>query len=201
METVNNRVIGTVLAMLTCIPVAAQAPSSWVDDQTVQRQLTAGDVAVQISFDNDQSRMRVRAAVKINASPDAIWHVLTDCEHAATFIPGVKRCRRIETAPDNSWEVFEQEVKYSWFMPSVSCVIRANYKRPLQIDFKRVSGDLKEEDGAWMLIPVAPNETLLEYDVHVDPGFWIPHVLLRHSLRSELPAALTALRSHAEHPQ
>jgi ribosome-associated toxin RatA of RatAB toxin-antitoxin module len=197
---VNNRAIGTVLAMLTCIKAAAQAPSTWVDDQTVQQQLTSGDVAVQISFDGDQSSMRVRAAVKINASPDAIWHVLTDCERSATFIPGVKRCRRIETAPDNSWETFEQEIKYSWYMPPVTCVIRASYRRPLQIDFKRVSGDLKEEEGHWMLIPRAPNDTLVEYDLHVDPGFWIPRVLLRHSLRSELPAALAAVRSHAEHP-
>ena len=40
--------------------------------------------------------------------------------------------------------------------------------------------------------------TIVEYELYVDPGFWVPRVLLRHSLRSELPAALSALRTRAE---
>jgi hypothetical protein len=38
----------------------------------------------------------------------------------------------------------------------------------------------------------------VEYQLHVDPGFWIPRVLVRHSLRTELPAALAAVRTRAE---
>jgi carbon monoxide dehydrogenase subunit G len=197
---VKYRGIGAVLALL---PIATWAQGSWVDDQTVQQQLAAGQVAVRIVFDGDESRMRVSAAVRIKASPEAIWSVLTDCDHAASFIPGVKRCRRVKSAPDGTWEVIEQESKYSWLMPSVTTVVQADYRRPRRIDFRRVSGDLKDEDGTWLLEADsrerAPgNTTLVEYELHVDPGFWIPRVLLRHSLLSELPAALTALRIRAE---
>ena len=193
--------IGAVLGVL--LPIATWAQGSWVDDQTVQQQLAAGQVAVRIVFDGDESRMRVSAAVRIKASPEAIWSVLTDCDHAASFIPGVKRCRRVKSAPDGTWEVIEQESKYSWLMPSVTTVVQADYRRPQRIDFRRVSGDLKDEDGTWLLEADsrqrAPgNTTLVEYELHVDPGFWIPRVLLRHSLLSELPAALTALRDRAE---
>jgi hypothetical protein len=156
--------------------------------------------------------MRVHAAVRIHASPEVIWGVLTDCDHAATFIPGVKRCHRVQSAPDGSWEIIEQEAKYSWLMPSVTCVLRADYKSPQRIDFKRVSGDLKEEEGDWVLEPerhegesaaatrasVSPEATIVEYDLSVDPGFWIPKVLVRHSLRTELPAALAAVRTRSE---
>jgi hypothetical protein len=124
--------------------------------------------------------------------------VLTDCEHAANFIPGVKRCRRVQSAPDDSWEIVEQEAKYSWWMPAVTTVVRAEYKRPQRIDFKRISGDLKQEEGSWVLESAADAATIVEYELYVDPGFWIPRVLLRHSLRSELPAALTAVRERAE---
>ena len=193
--------IGVVLGAL--LPIATWAQGSWVDDQTVQRQLAAGLVAVRISFDGDESHMRVNAAVAVKASPEAIWSVLTDCDHAASFIPGVKRCRRVKSAPDGTWELIEQESKYSWLMPSVTTVVQADYQRPQRIDFRRVSGDLKDEDGTWLLETspagaVADNTTIVEYELHVDPGFWIPRVLLRHSLRSELPAALTALRNRAE---
>jgi hypothetical protein len=108
----------------------------------------------------------------------------------------------VQTAPDNSWEIIEQESKYSWLMPSVTTIVRADYKRPQRIDFKRVGGDLKDETGTWVLESSSPathdNTTIVEYELHVDPGFWIPRVLVRHSLRTELPAALTAIRSRAE---
>jgi len=184
-------------------------------------------VPMRSAFDGGESRVRVHAAVRINANPEAIWRVLTDCEHAARFIPGVKLCRRLETAPDGSWDLIEQESKYSWLMPSVRCVVRADYKRPERIDFKGVRGDLKDWEGYWLLEPQgrqgpggtgdpigattsrssalartsaqAPDEvTIVEYDLYVDPGFWIPRILLRHSLRTELPAALTALRARSE---
>jgi uncharacterized protein YndB with AHSA1/START domain len=147
--------------------------------------------------------MRLHAAVRINAAPDVIWRVLTDCEHAATFIPGLKRCTRIHAAPDGSWETFEQEIEYSWLMPAVTAVFRVDYKPPLRIDFRRISGDLKDEVGTWLLAAAPQNAaggpaTTVEYEVYVDPGFWVPRVFLRHSLRSELPAALAALRARAQ---
>ena len=193
--------IGAVFGIF--LPIAAWSQDNWLDDKAVQQQLAAGQVAVRIVFDGDDSHVRVDAAVKINAGADAVWRVLTDCDHAATFIPGVKRCRRVETAPDSSWEIIEQESKYSWLMPSVTTVVRAEYKRPQRIDFKRVSGDLKDETGAWVLDVVQPagthgDTTIVEYELHVDPGFWIPKVLVRHSLRTELPAALTAIRERVE---
>ena len=189
------------------LPLATQAGTAWVADPTVQQQLTAGQVAVQIEFDGNQ-HVQVRAAIKVNASAETIWRVLTDCEHASNFIPGVKRCRRVQSAPDGAWEIIEHEAKSSWFMPAVTSVIRAEYKRPHRIDFKRVSGDLKQEEGDWVLEPAqlatagsdpaVGTATIVEYELFVDPGFWVPRVLLRHSLRSELPAALTALRERAE---
>ncbi len=225
--TVGQRVVGAILAAL--LPLATWADDGWLKDPTVQQELADGDVAVRFVFEGDGSRMRVRAAVRINATAQAIWSVLTDCDHAASFIPGVKRCQRIRSAPDGSWEILEQEARYSWLMPAVTCIFRADYKPPSRIDFKRISGDLKQEEGHWVLENPTPDaqsrrasapvtsrvdvatsgiqlgaqpphdaSTVVEYELYVDPGFWIPRVLLRHSLRSELPAALKAVRTRAE---
>jgi uncharacterized protein YndB with AHSA1/START domain len=201
---VNFGAIGAILGML--LPGAALAETAWVRDQTVQQQLADRQVAVRVEFDGDQSRIHVRAAIRINASPESIWHVLTDCDHAASFIPGVKRCHPLKVAPDDSWVIVEQEAKYSWLMPTVKCVIRADYRRPRRIEFKRISGDLQDVEGEWMLEstktgasePDSGPVTTVEYALFVDPGFWIPRVLLRHSLRSELPAAFAALRARVE---
>jgi len=200
---VHLRAIGAVLG--TLLPIATWAQSAWTEDPTVRQQLAAGKVAIRVALDTDGERGRVYAAVRIRAAPEVIWGVLTDCEHAASFIPGLKRCTRIDSAPDGSWDVFEQQIKYSWLMPLVTCVFRAEYKRPQHIDFQRISGDLKDEKGTWALVETpnavaaaAAQTTIVEYDLYVDPGFWVPRVLLRQSLRSELPAALSALRNRAE---
>jgi Polyketide cyclase / dehydrase and lipid transport len=196
---VKYRVIGAVLG--TLLPIATWAQDGWLDDQTVQQQLADGQVAVNIVFEGDGSRVVVNAAVRIKATPEVIWGVLTDCDHAASFIPGVKRCRRVQSAPDGSWEVIEQESKYSWLMPSVTTVVQADYHHLQRIDFKRVGGDLKDEQGTWLLEKeehVSAGAMTVEYQLHVDPGFWIPRVLVRHSLRTELPAALAAVRIRAE---
>jgi coenzyme Q-binding protein COQ10 len=194
--------IWAAIALLQPFTLAAQP--GWAEEPEIQRRLAAGEVIVQAVSTVDPSRPRgeIRAAVRIQASPDAIWNVMTDCQQTPSFVPGLKRCRRIDGAPDGRWEDIEHEVSYSWLLPSVRYVLRAEYDRPHRIDFRRVSGDLKEETGAWLLTRTADGTaTVVEYEVYVDPGFWIPQVLVTHSLRKDLPAALNGLRDRVQGTQ
>jgi len=159
---------------------------------------------VQTTTAIDPSRPRgwIRAAVRIEAQPEAVWRVMTDCRQASAFVPGLKYCRRIGGAADGRWEDIEQEVRYSWLLPSVRYVFRAEYDRPRRIDFHRLSGDLKEEEGEWSLTRTADGRsTDVEYELYLDPGFWIPQVLVTRSLRKDLPAALGGLRERVEMAQ
>jgi coenzyme Q-binding protein COQ10 len=194
--------IWAAIALLQPFTLAAQP--GWAEEPEIQRRLAAGEVIVQAVSTVDPSRPRgeIRAAVRIQASPDAIWNVMTDCQQTPSFVPGLKRCRRIDGAPDGRWEDIEHEVSYSWLLPSLRYVLRAEYDRPHRIDFRRVSGDLKEETGAWLLTRTADGTaTVVEYEVYVDPGFWIPQVLVTHSLRKDLPAALNGLRDRVQGTQ
>lgn len=189
------------VALAVLPPVAPAAPGAWVSDPGVQRRLTAGEVVVQAVSGADPERPRgaVRAAVRIDAPADTIWKIMTDCQQVQIFVPGLKRCRRVDGAADGSWADIEHEVRYSWMLPTVDYVFRARYDRPRRIDFRRISGDLKEEEGAWLLMPAPDGSaTIVEYEVYLDPGFWIPHFLVTRSLRKDLPAALAGLRERAE---
>ena len=184
-------------------PVGAAVPSDWTADPGVQRRLAEGEVVVQTAsaVDPDSPRGRVRAAVLIRARPEAIWAVMTDCRQTPLFVPGLRRCRRIDGAPDGRWEDIEHEVRYSWFMPTVRYVFRAEYDRPHRIDFHRISGDLKEQEGTWLLTQTPDAAaTIVEYDLYLEPGFWVPQVLINRTLRKDLPAILTGLRERAERP-
>jgi hypothetical protein len=201
----NGRACGApalVLASLAPCAALAQAhpepPSAWLATPAIEQRLRAGEVVVETAaaIDAAHPRGRVRAAVEIPASPEAIWKIMTDCAEAPSFVPGLKRCRRIDGAADGSWDDIEQEVRYAWFLPIVRYVFRARYDRPHRVDFRRVSGDLKEEEGTWRLIETPDRSaTVVEYDMYVDPGFWIPQALVVRSLRRDLPAALEGLRA------
>ncbi len=190
--------IGAVIGAFL-LPVVTGAQSSWLDDPGVQSRLSAGEVVVRAALDGQEIRGRIVAAIRITARPEAIWNVMTDCERALEFIPGLKRCRRIQAASDGTWELIEREVKYSWLMPTVRNVLRADYQRLRRIDFKRVSGDLNDEEGTWLL-EAAPDgsATIVEYQWYVDPGFWMPRVLVQRSLVTNLRAAMKALRTRVE---
>jgi hypothetical protein len=198
--------VALITLALACVQphaAAAAVPGGWTADPEVRRRLTAGEVVVQAgsAIDPDHPRGRVRAAVLIRARPEAIWGVMTDCRQTPLFVPGLRRCRRLEGAPDGRWDDIEHEIRYSWYMPTVRYVFRADYDRPHRIDFHRISGDLKQEEGTWLLTPTPDGAaTLVEYEMYLDPGFWIPQLLVNRSLRKDLPAILTGLRQRVEQP-
>ena len=181
---------------------AAQGQASWTSEPAVQQRQAAGEVVVSAPREVDPSHPRgeVRAAVLIKADPEAVWRVMTDCAQALKFVPGLRKCRVVQTAPDGTWADIEQEVRYSWLLPVIHYVFRAQYDRPHRIDFHRISGDLKQQQGTWVLTADASTgATLVEYEVYLEPGFWIPQFLVTRSLRKDLPGVLAGLREHVQH--
>jgi uncharacterized protein YndB with AHSA1/START domain len=189
MRSVLTALLGALL------PVLATAQSPWLEDPAIQARLAAGEIIVHVEPDGQHAA----AAVSIRAPVEVVWRVITDCERAPQFMPGLKTCRRLETAADGSWENIEREYKYSWLMPAAHDIVRTEYHKPQRIDFQRLSGDFRDEKGAWLLVTTAEGAaTQLEYQFYVDLGFWLPHSLIQRSLRSDLPAAMKAVRARAE---
>ena len=187
--------ISAVLALLA--PLARAAQPGWLAEPAVQQRLADGEVVVQEAgaIDPAAPRGRVRAAVRIPAPAESVWNVMTDCVQAPRYVPGLKHCRRIDGAPDGRWDDIEHEVRYSWLLPAVRYVFRAEYERPHRMDFHRISGDLKAEEGTWLLTQTPDGAaTVVEYEVYLDPGFWIPQFLVARLLRKDVPAVLSGLR-------
>ena len=203
LETALDALIAAVLALVLALvePTTAVAQSAWVADPAIQQRLAAGEVVVATSaIDPAHPRGRVRAAVRIPATPEAIWKIVTNCHEALSFVPGLRHCRLVDGAADGSWQDVEHEMRYSWLLPTVRYVFRADYDRPHRIDFHRISGDLKEEEGTWLFTPTTDGVgTVVEYEVYVDPGFWIPQALVAHTLRRDTRTVLTSLRQCVAH--
>jgi carbon monoxide dehydrogenase subunit G len=169
-------------------------------DPALWRRLLAGQVVIEEpAIDPARPRGRVRAAVLIHASPEAIWQAVTDCREALALVPGLQSCRLVSASADGRRQDIEHEVHYSWLLPTVRYMFRAEYEPPQHIGFHLLSGDLRAEEGDWRLRPSPEGSgTLVEYEMYLDPGFWVPQLLVRRSLRNDLPSVLEALRRRLE---
>jgi hypothetical protein len=191
-------------AVLLMLPRAAPAQDpqaqsrDWLDDPALQARLAGGKVVIRSSLNARAASASVDAAIRVHASPQAIWGVITQCRYAPILIPGLKGCKQLSAAADGSWRVVEHDIKYAPLLPVVHSICRDDLQPPLRMDFHRVAGDLKAETGSWILTPSPDGTTTVEYHVSMRPGFWVPRSIIRRSLKKQVPAALLALRAHAE---
>ncbi|MEM8608325.1 MAG: SRPBCC family protein [Myxococcota bacterium] len=175
---------------------AGADPSVLTDDDW--KRLSAGEAVVHTAELND--RPRVGALVLVPQSVDRIWDIMVDCERAPEFVPNLRRCEVIDRAEDGSWELIEHEVKYRWFAPKTIYRFKAEYVHGQQVRFSRVSGDLRELEGVWGLFPLPTEDdrVLVSYTVSIDPGVFVPDVLVRRALERDLPELMHALRHRVD---
>jgi ribosome-associated toxin RatA of RatAB toxin-antitoxin module len=160
----------------------------------------ADEYHLQINLDPAEQGGVATASVRVHATPEVLWQVLTSCSQAVEIVPGLKVCDVLETAPDRSWQRIREVMDYSWLIPRVSYEIKANYTKPSAISFEKVAGDLKRLKGSWTL-QTDGEYTVAQYDLDFVPGFWVPRWFVRAALKRDLPKMLRAVREHAEAAQ
>lgn len=155
--------------------------------------LAEGDVAP------DRAAADIRAAIKIAAPPEQVFRTLTDCALALRFVPHLKRCTVLETAPDGSWQNVEQQVDYSWLVPRAHYVFHAEYEKFSRIRFGNLRGDFRENRGVWTFTPLdGGRSTLVTYEARVAPAFFVPRWVMRNMLKRDLPDLMRGLRTFSE---
>lgn len=155
------------------------------------------DIQVSVSLDSAEQSGSASATVTIHAPREVVWKLITSCPESVKMVPGLEVCDVLETAPDQSWQKIRHVMDYSWYVPKLTYVIRANYDPPSKVTIERVSGDLRTLRGSWELRGNG-DYTIAHYSVDLAPGFWVPHWIVRSVLKKDLPKMLRALRSRAE---
>jgi hypothetical protein len=155
------------------------------------------DISISVSLDPAEQSGSASATVRIHASRETVWSLITSCPESLRMVPGLEICDVLETAPDQSWQKIRHLMNYSWYVPKLTYVIRATYDRPAKVTIERISGDLRTLRGSWELNSDG-DYTLAHYTVDLAPGFWVPNWIVRTALRKDLPRMLRALRSRAE---
>jgi hypothetical protein len=188
-------------SLLLAILLAAQAVRAAATPTGANANTAAtDDFALAISMDSSEASGIATASIRVHATQETLWNILTSCAEALQIVPGLKLCAVEETAPDLSWQRIRQVMDYSWFTPRVSYQVRASYNRPGGIVFERVAGDLIRLRGSWGLTRDG-DYTVAHYTLDFEPGFWMPRWFVRAALKRDLPRMLRALRAHAEAAQ
>jgi len=147
----------------------------------------------------DKPIVNIRAAIKIAASPEQVFRTLTDCARALRFVPHLKRCAVLESAPDGRWQNVEQTVDYGWLVPRKSYVFHAEYEKFTRIRFSNLRGEFRENRGVWTFRPLDDGRaTVVTYEARIAPAFYVPRWMMRNMLKRDLPDLMRGLKSHAE---
>ena len=145
-------------------------------------------------------KRRISAQITIPYALEQVWHILTDYDGLADFIPSLKESRRIDHPNDGIRieQIGSQSLlKFKFCARVVLDMVEAF---PERIDFKMVEGDFKEFCGAWILQPTVIGQQLatsLEYTLDVLPNRLMPIKLIEQKLSHNLKANLTSINRQA----
>jgi ribosome-associated toxin RatA of RatAB toxin-antitoxin module len=199
----KDRVAVLLLTLASALALGRPEPCLSADWALSEAQLARVEAGAVIA-DGDVAPDRpivvdIRAAVLVNATPEQVFQTLTDCAQALRFVPHLKRCAVLETAPDGSWQNVEQQVDYGWLAPRAHYVFHADYERFERIRFSNLRGDFRENRGVWVFRPEKGGRaTVVTYEARVAPAFYVPRWMMRNMLKRDLPDLMKGLRSRAE---
>jgi uncharacterized protein YndB with AHSA1/START domain len=188
---------------MTAVSSAEDRPANqstgWALTAPQLERVKAGGVIAEGEVVPEKAIADVRAAIQITAPPEQVFRTLTDCTQALKFVPHLKRCNVLDTAPDGTWQNVEQTVDYGWLAPRAEYVFHADYEDFHRIRFSHLRGDFHENHGTWEFHGQnGGRTTLVTYQARIAPAFFVPRWLMRSMLKRDLPDLMRGLRTRSE---
>ena len=157
--------------------------------------LSRGEVLVTASRVRDAGSTKIVAAIDIALPAARVWPIMTDCERAPRYVPGLSSCQILQRDAAGAWDIREHISSPGWPLPDFRTVFRSTYEPVRRVHFVRVDGDLKRSEGDWFLQPLNGGaSTRVLYVAEVDYDTWVPGIMLRDHLAAQMRRVLLALR-------
>jgi ribosome-associated toxin RatA of RatAB toxin-antitoxin module len=140
---------------------------------------------------------RASESIVVNASPLAVYQVVTDFERYDDWVGDLKRIEVLER--DDQDRPLEVEFRAAAFGRSTTYTLRYDYSRaPQQLSWRQVVGDLTETlDGEYRFEP-AGEGTKVTYDLEVELLVPIPAFIKSRAAYRIQTQALRELKARAE---
>ncbi len=181
----------------------AREPSPQILTPEAEASLLRGDYHISVWQDksrNDKA-IDVFGAIDVAAAPETIWAIMTDCRRTLSIVTQMTLCEVLETAPDGSWDVRRQKIKVGALLPKSTSIFRSDYDRPHHIQISLLGGNMKIQEGEWILTVLENGKTRVSYRARLRPKFPVPRGLLKRGVRQDVPQILENLRDQSERDQ
>jgi len=135
----------------------------------------------------------------IHATPQKIFEIVTDYPNAVRYFTNLTACE-VLSEKDGVKQV-RFGAKANGLM-KLDYVLSIDQSKSNRIEWTRVKGAFKANEGYWDLTPVdGGRSTLVTYAKHVDPGFFTPKMFVHKTLKDTAENIFRDLKRNAEPPQ
>jgi ribosome-associated toxin RatA of RatAB toxin-antitoxin module len=140
----------------------------------------------------------LHAQVLIAAPPATVWKTLTQYDNLQNYVPGYHRSRIVQSS--GSSKLVDIAMSIARLLPALKYrVLVDEAPQRFTVQMQRVSGDFKELSARYQLSPrQGGNQTLLSYDLNIDPGAVPPLLNLNNVLQQNTRQTLKAFQARSE---
>jgi ribosome-associated toxin RatA of RatAB toxin-antitoxin module len=137
------------------------------------------------------------AKVMIKARPEAVFDTFTDYKRAPAIFSYCKQSQILSSVGPDKKILFEAAIAGG--LIKFDYILEFREYRPKLIEWHRVSGAFKANEGYWKFEPTDDGKaTLVTYSKYVDAGFPFPQFIVKKELRNDMPVILTELKTAVE---
>ena len=184
---------------LAVVLVLAGPTQAFELSSKAQAMLARGEAHADVWADPDGISGRVLGVIDIDASPQQVWTVMTDCATARKLMSNLSSCKVLSGEQARGWDVREHLTRRNLIFPGMRIVFRSDYEPYRRIRFALVEGDLKTQQGEWRLQPLRGGKaTRVFYDNRLAVDWPVPKAMLREAMRRDTPKVLVNLRRACE---
>ncbi len=178
-----------VLCLLLCCAMPAMA------------QLPPLEVNVKRDEVGDAHVFEVTASGAVMASPAQVWKILTNYERMPEFVPDLQSTKVVSR---NGNEVIVEQLgtaRLLFIKRDIRLVVRVTEQPITQIDIALITGDMKQYNCRWNLIPLAETGgTRIQYTGRLVPNFYVPGILGARMVRGDIEKMMTAVLARLDKP-
>ncbi len=187
--------------LLTWVSAAVAAPPPPALDAAQQRVLEQGDVVLLPVSGGGGAQ--ASALMRVDASPDEIWSIVSDPRHLQASASGVKS---LTLTRDDALADGRRQQHLSYVVKVALSEVHYSVVRTYDFSDGRmtwtldptVDSDIQATDGAFTLWPQPDGSTLFGYDIRLDSGRKLPRWLLDELTEASLKRFLRYVRDTAE---
>ncbi len=142
---------------------------------------------------------KAKGSIEIKAPAERVFETIVDFKGYPEFLSEIEMVEVESRSAKSARVLFAAQM----MMKRVEYLLSFSFKHPSQISWKLASGDgtFSKNSGAWHLKRGKGASTVVEFEVDVEFGIWIPSFVANGLIKNHLPKMLESFKKRAEMKQ